>query len=185
MRPLASYAKSLIAAILLTGIVPLSPRAERPAFWLEAKTGPSTFGGSFQSSLDIQTGSHLFKARFTWGGKLVDYGISDGNRTDRAYEVGLLYGLVARQDKVQFSAAAGLAYTDIRDYTTVALSDGQFDNTVQRHKGIGFPTELGFTYQFSPFVAFNTSLFANFNRQKSIAGMNFGLQFGALGRVGR
>ena len=183
MRPL-NYSTRIIIASCLLIILPL-PALAGQSLWLDAKTGPSTFGGSLQGSLSFSHGPHLLKVRYTWAGKLIHIGLTDRHLDDRAYEVGLLYGMVSRQNRVRLTAAAGVAYTNVRDYINVTSIGDEANVDVRRFSGVGIPAEIGFLYHFSPVVAFGSTMFANFNKQKTLAGLNIGLQFGVFDSGGQ
>ncbi len=185
MRPLHPTTRILIAATCIAVVLPLSALADPSSFWLDARTGPSTFGGSLQGSLNYNTGPHLLKIRYTWVGTLFHYGLTRGHLDDRAHEVGLLYGLINRHQKVRLTAAAGIAYANVRDYEYVTPIGAQMDIDVHHFSGVGIPAEIGFSYQISPAIALASTMFADFNKQKTIAGVNLGLQFGALGASGQ
>jgi hypothetical protein len=93
-------------------------------------------------------------------------------------DVGLLYGVIAKQKYAYISASVGLGLAQYAQYSGGFLIRSEHIGT---YNTLGIPAEIQVFATPTPYAGFGVILFGNANTRKSIAGLALAVQIGDLG----
>ena len=136
--------------------------ASQNSYWINFGLGAIGNTGAY-----YQTGRHVFSIR---------YGVSGEILGDTYSDIGLLYGWSTKPALFTASIGTGIAYSTIV-YDESGLFGSQSDIT---KNAIGVPLEIQLYWRFTRFVGLGLYTFANFNSEKSFAGVTICVQAGKL-----
>lgn len=116
-------------------------------------------GAAVQASANYQTGTNLFKTRFSLVSEL---------DSDTFYDLGLMYGRVLTQGSIYSSVSVGVASVGL---PSSGLVDSDWD--------VGVPVEANVFFPVFEQADLGVTAFANLNDSESFGGLTLSLQFGA------